>query len=176
MLFALDTEFMEDGCSIDLISVGVVAEDGREFYKQVVEADHSQSNTFVLHNVLPYLEQCISARSKRYHWAAMSQQKSWKCDAENCPWLFRAQIAAELKDFVGESPQFMGYYCAYDWVAVCQMFGTMMALPQDWPKYCREMRQWLDERYLHAVVQPDDMPHHALSDAQWIMHTYQAHS
>src|SRR5262245_61681717 len=131
MLFALDTEFMEDGYGIDLISIGVVAEDGRTFYKQVVEADHSRSNTFVFHNVLPHLNDCPSGRGKREHWGLMSQ-KDWQCDMSPCPWLFRGQIAAALKAFVGPDPQFIGYYCAYDWVAICQMFGSMCALPHDW--------------------------------------------
>ena len=30
--YFFDTEFYEDGKTIDLISIGIVAEDGREFY------------------------------------------------------------------------------------------------------------------------------------------------
>lgn len=32
MKYFLDTEFHEDGKTIDLISIGIVAEDGREYY------------------------------------------------------------------------------------------------------------------------------------------------
>lgn len=32
MRYFFDTEFHEDGQTIDLISIGIVAEDGREFY------------------------------------------------------------------------------------------------------------------------------------------------
>lgn len=38
MKFFLDTEFYEDGSTIDLISIGVVTEDGREFYAVSQEA------------------------------------------------------------------------------------------------------------------------------------------
>lgn len=34
-----DTEFIEDGKTIDLISIGVVCEDGREFYAESQEAE-----------------------------------------------------------------------------------------------------------------------------------------
>lgn len=39
--------------------------------------------------------------------------------------------------------------------------------------YTHDLRQMLDECGLEHVTQPDDMPHHALSDARWIMDTYQ---
>ena len=39
MKFFYDTEFIEDGTTIDLISVGVVGEDGREFYAVSTEFD-----------------------------------------------------------------------------------------------------------------------------------------
>ncbi len=39
MKFFLDTEFIEDGRTIDLVSIGVVAEDGREFYAVSTEFD-----------------------------------------------------------------------------------------------------------------------------------------
>jgi len=32
MRYWYDTEFIEDGSTIDLISIGIVAEDGREYY------------------------------------------------------------------------------------------------------------------------------------------------
>ena len=32
MRYFYDTEFLEDGETIDLISIGIVAEDGREYY------------------------------------------------------------------------------------------------------------------------------------------------
>ena len=58
---------MEDGHDIELIIIGIIAEDGRTFYKQVVEADHALSNDFVFHNVIPALDQCPSGRNKRKH-------------------------------------------------------------------------------------------------------------
>mgnify|MGYP007132577418 CR=1 FL=1 len=39
MRYFLDTEFQEDGETIRLISLALVADDGREFYAQAAEYD-----------------------------------------------------------------------------------------------------------------------------------------
>ena len=52
MRFWFDTEFIEDGHTIDLISIGVVAEDGRGFYAESSECDLSRANPWVKENVL----------------------------------------------------------------------------------------------------------------------------
>ena len=39
MRFFYDCEFIEDGTTIDLVSIGVVGEDGREFYAVSTEFD-----------------------------------------------------------------------------------------------------------------------------------------
>ena len=39
MRYFYDTEFLEDGETIDLISIGIVAEDGREYYAVNLNAD-----------------------------------------------------------------------------------------------------------------------------------------
>ena len=40
MKYFYDTEFIEDGSTIELISIGVVAEDGREYYAVSVSYTH----------------------------------------------------------------------------------------------------------------------------------------
>lgn len=163
MLYALDTEFCEDGARIELISIGLMAEDGREFYAESQEADLSKANPWVTAHVLPVL----------WHRQAIKTQGNlWSRDGGIGGYLSRRDIARELQCFCGESPTFIGYYCAYDWVVLCQLFGTMMALPAGWPMYCRDLRQWLDERGYTGITQPDAMVHHALSDARWIMETW----
>ena len=43
--------------------------------------------------------------------------------------------------------QFYGYYCDYDWVAFCWLFGKMIDLPKHFPMYCVDLKQMLDVRY-----------------------------
>jgi len=59
--YFIDTEFIDCEQVIDLISLGVVAEDGREFYAISTEFDPAQANTFVRTVVIPQLEPlCLS--------------------------------------------------------------------------------------------------------------------
>src|SRR4051812_12087398 len=55
MKFFLDTEFIEDGVTIDLISIGIVAEDGREYYAVSSEFDPTKASQWVKDNVLVHL-------------------------------------------------------------------------------------------------------------------------
>lgn len=100
MKFWFDTEFIEDGRTIDLISIGIVAEDDREFYAESSDCDLSKAGEWVKENVLPQLVYRDRASGQR---------------------LTRRAIAAEILEFVGSKPEFWAYYSAYDWVALCQL-------------------------------------------------------
>ncbi len=50
-----DCEFIEDGRTIELISIGVVAEDGREFYAVSTEFDPDRATGWVRRHVLDKL-------------------------------------------------------------------------------------------------------------------------
>jgi len=52
MKYFFDTEFIEDGRTIDLISIGIVSEDGRDYYAINGECDFSKANDWVVDNVL----------------------------------------------------------------------------------------------------------------------------
>src|SRR5205823_1344351 len=53
--FFYDCEFVEDGRTIDLVSIGVVDENGREFYAVSTEFDESRAIPWVRENVLSQL-------------------------------------------------------------------------------------------------------------------------
>src|SRR5215216_7285439 len=53
--FFYDTEFIEDGTTIDLVSIGVVDEAGREFYAVSTEFDPAKAIPWVRRNVLDQL-------------------------------------------------------------------------------------------------------------------------
>ena len=56
MRFWFDTEFIEDGKTIDLLSIGIVAEDGSTFYAESTDADLSRGSEWVQHNVIVHLD------------------------------------------------------------------------------------------------------------------------
>jgi hypothetical protein len=141
-----DTEFIEDGHTIDLVSIGVVRDDGATFYAESSEADLSKASDWVRDNVLPHLDGPAAQMT-------------------------RAEIATSVIELAGTNPEFWAYYADYDWVALCQLYGRMIDLPPGWPMYCHDLRQWLDDTGRYDVSQPDDATHHALADAKWVADT-----
>ncbi len=55
------------------------------------------------------------------------------------------------------NPVFIGYYCDYDWVVFCWLFGHMMSLPKGFPKYCVDLKQTLDAK---AKIKAGSGNHH----------------
>jgi hypothetical protein len=144
MRYWFDTEFIEDGKTIDLISIGIVSEDGREFYAQNSECDHSRASDWVKENVIAKL-------APRKH-----------------DLLSLAAIRSGVLDFVGATkPEFWAYFADYDWVVLCQLFGTMMDLPKGWPMYCRDVKQLCDGLGNPDLPAQMEGEHHALADARW---------
>ena len=166
--YFLDTEFIEDGTTIDLISIGVVDDTGREFYAESSDVDLGRANDWVRENVLPHL----------WHRQAGANQRpanAWSRDGGVGGFLRRARIAVELRDFVQRGvspPEFWAYYADYDWVAICQLYGTMMDLPDGWPMFCMDLKQ------LAVMLGNPKLPiqemteHHALEDARWVHDTH----
>ena len=64
-------------------------------------------------------------------------------------------------------PEFWAYYADYDWVALCQLYGTMVDLPEGWPKFCRDLKQLSVD--VGSPQHPPDSTdeHNALADARW---------
>ena len=137
-----DTEFIEDGRTIDLMSIGMVREDGEIYYAELEECDLSRASAWVKQNVIPNLCGGVNIRP-------------------------RAVVAKELVEFAGEKPEFWAYYADYDWVALCQLFGTMMDLPKGWPMYCRDLKQLADMAGNPTLPKQGAAEHFALNDACW---------
>lgn len=145
-----DTEFIEDGRTIDLVSIGLVREDGAELYLESEEAQLGRASPWVVEHVLPHLKG---------------------------PRVPRKEIAKEIVHFVGKEPEFWAYFADYDWVALCQLYGTMMALPPTWPMFCLDLMQLQRDLGLYGCRLKDVVPmngteHHALADARWNADAY----
>lgn len=66
MLVFLDTEFT-DFLQPDLISIGLVSEDGREFYAERNDYRREDCNNFVVSDVLPLLRRVPNSRCSAAH-------------------------------------------------------------------------------------------------------------
>ena len=147
MKYFIDTEFIEDGKTIDLISIGIVAEDGKELYLESEDCDYSKASQWVKDNVFPNL------------------------DGHNR--LLRSEIKDEIIRYLKEDDgdiEFWGYYSDYDWVVFCQLFGKMIDLPDNYPKYCMDLKQLM--RMKGIKIKQNNSNHNALQDARWIRQTY----
>ncbi len=152
MRFWLDTEFIEDGRKIDLVSIGIVSEDGREYYAVSSDCDRSRANPWVKKNVLPQVDWSLARP--------------------------RSQIRTELIEFCGfatydhdsgtkHQHEFWANYGAYDWVVLCQLFGSMDDLPEGWPMYCHDLQQ-LCEATGNPDLPKQEGGHQAVEDARWL--------
>ncbi|HEX2679582.1 MAG TPA: hypothetical protein VHM19_23190 [Polyangiales bacterium] len=154
-----DTEFLEDGRTIELISIGLVRADGAVYYAETPNARELASSTpWLAEHVLPHLRGAPHDPSTEGSYVVPSERPTTRA---------RADIARDILDFVGKSPEFWAYFADYDWVALCQLYGRMIDLPKGWPMYCRDLKQLADERgaRLPAFRDASRPQHDALADA-----------
>lgn len=160
MKFFLDTEFIERPCTIDLISLGIVAEDGREFYAVNRDCNLDNASEWVIENVLKSMPEYRSI-TNTFKYGTMPNGSDYCFGG-------RKEIASAVWHFIAmEVPEFWGYYADYDWVVFCWLFGPMVKLPILWPKYCRDIRQEADRLGFDTIPIPDSGHHNALEDAKW---------
>lgn len=143
MRFWFDTEFYENGKTIELISIGVVCEDGSEFYAEVQDFEFHKADDWIRENVKPYMT------------------------GET---MYKYEIAEYLYDFVmskTDNPIFWAYYADYDWVVFCQLFGRMIDLPKGFPMYCNDLKQEMVRLGIDKAPIENEQEHNALADAKW---------
>lgn len=143
--YYFDTEFIEDGRTIELISIGIVCEDGREYYAEVDIIPWETADPWVLENVKPHLLGSGWVRTK-------------------------LQIADDIIGMVKQgdgAPNFWAYYADYDWIALCQLYGRMIDLPQGFPMFCMDIKQFAVEHGNPKLPGQRGVEHHALADARW---------
>jgi len=146
-----DCEFIEDGGVIDLVSIGVVDEQRREFYAISTEFDDRPAVPWVRRNVLDRLP-----------------------SPADPAWRSRESIRTELYQFLveplrerpGEEMELWAWYAAYDHVALAQLWGTMPALPREIPRFTKDLRQLWDDRGRPPLPDAEAQRHDALVDAR----------
>lgn len=141
-----DTEFIEDGQTIELVSIGIVAEDGREYYAVSTEFDGTRANAWVRDNVLD------------------------KLPNPSAPvWRSTETIRREIFEFmtVDSTPiQLWAWVGAYDHIVLAQLWGDMAALPKALPRYTRELKQYWEMAGRPSLPPIPDGNHDALVDAR----------
>lgn len=176
MKYFIDTEFIEGFHKplfgkrrhfIDLISIGIICEDGRTYQAISKEFRYEDADQWVKDNVLmPLYRETVSGDQRNYIGPFEFHKRFGKTNKK---------IAEEIRQFVfkeckdgfdyndgtvldsemkrGEwaikddpKPEFYAYYADYDWVVFCSLFGRMIDLPAGFPMYCKDLKQILDEK------------------------------
>jgi hypothetical protein len=174
MNYFLDTEFIESGKrkTIDLVSIGIVAEDGRKYY-----AISNQFNPKLAVDPIAIL--AINKLPERPENLLPPQEESPRRWEESRSWKSLELIKHDLFDFIVPDEKgiiFWGAWSAYDWVTFCQLFGDMRHLPDGYPYYCNDVIQWMNQLGLTREFLPPEPEnsHNALADAQWVKESYDA--
>ena len=141
-----DCEFIEDGSTIELVSIGVVDERGREFYAVSTEFDPDRAIPWVRRNVLDKLP-----------------------SPGDPAWRSRERIRTDLHAFLtepGEPIELWAWYAAYDHVALAQLWGAMPALPREIPRFTHELAQRWEDAGRPELPPSTTARHDALADAR----------
>ena len=175
MKYFLDTEFIEWAGGIQLVSIGIISEDGRKFYAESSSFDERNADEWVMHNVLSKLEYWTYGPGEiPQNTVVVDNPKEDYRIYGTESYIKTAMIAWFLSD---KNPQFYAYYASYDWVVLCRIFGRMIDLPSGWPMFVMDLKQMMEERGLDQEwkrkVCPDPAgEHNALADAEWNMKLY----
>lgn len=163
MKITYDLEFLEDGHTIELISLGMTRDDGAEYYAISEEMPFRRisRHTWLMDNVMPYLP------VKPYQ-----EGGPWDMDHPDIVYVKPLeQIRDEVRRFVlyHADPVLWADYGAYDHVRLCQLFGPMANLPAGFPQYTCEIRQEWARLGKPRLPEQTNGAHHALHDARYDM-------
>lgn len=195
--YCYDLEFLEDGRTIELISIGIVGADGSEYYavSSDMPLERIRRQDWLVRNVLPSLPLADRAALDSYiaYPPNVSPRPSldlveldWKNVAVKPRWV----IANEVREFLvgglspaGEHkgrpfyfdtdlPKLWANYGAYDHVALCQLWGRMIDLPEGMPMWTHDIQQALESapKGFEPPKQAEGL-HNALEDARhnWVV-------
>jgi hypothetical protein len=164
-----DTEFLENGETIRLISIGMIREDGKTLYR--VTDNHELVKDAGMHL---WLHQNV-VRQLPYYYTGNGNFSADERHEDYSSIASRKTIAEDVKRFVLDTPdpELWAYYAAYDHVAICQLFGRMLDLPSGFPMYTRDLKQEIMRLGNPRVPEQESGNHNALEDARWNKMTYE---
>lgn len=206
-----DTEFIENGETIDLVSIGIVAApdwamkpvngltgpewlraNARTYYavNADVDLDALKGNDWLVRNVLPHLPLNYYRKDLEAYIEVPGKPgrlpdalKYVNLDLTATVVKPKQVIANEVRDFIlapldgtenDPTIELWADYAAYDHVALAQLWGPMIALPDGIPMFTNDLQQ-LARAVGMADYRPDQAPedaHNALADARYALDLY----
>lgn len=132
-----DTEFTGLHKDTTLISIGIVAENGKKFYAEFTDYDRNQCNDWINENVINnlFLWQIGVTKEFGEDTTYVRGDKEWIFDA----------LGKWLQQF--DSVQFVSDVCHYDFVLLIDLFGSAWDLPKNVPPVCHDISQDIARHY-----------------------------
>jgi hypothetical protein len=181
-----DTEYIDDGNTIELVSIGMVADNDDSLYliNGELGIDRLYEHAWLRENVLPHLPITVhnftleySDGTTRDHWLEWNESHPDYAKVYN-----RSTIAGLVSSFIRSHrtngiAELWAWYGAYDHVALAQLFGPMVNLPYHIPKWTNDLRQSV-MRMEQMGGREIDLPnqkadeHNALADAKHLKYRY----
>lgn len=181
-----DTEFIDDGSTIELISIGMVADNGEEYYgiNGELELRRLPDLSWHMENTVPSLP--IGTRD--------DDKLGWDLSHPDATLIkSRAKLRLEVFEFIYKNSDNVGptlndnielwaWYGAYDHVVLAQLWGPMNDLPGSVPKYTNDFKQELERkiqltgnsrlRFILPKMEEGSL-HNALDDARLLKRRYE---
>jgi len=163
--------------NIELISIGLVDNSGKEYYAINKNFRRNRCNDWVKKKVLTKLPSRYLMEEINYYPRDINGDMDgsmWPSDVVLNPVYKSLETIKhdikefcipynEVSDYAGldgldygydrwiadNELVFKAYFADYDWVLFCTIFGTMMDLPKGFPMYCVDLKQEMDRKIDH---------------------------
>lgn len=135
-----DMEFTGLHARTTLVSIGIVAEDGKKFYAEFSDYDESQCDDWIRGNVLKHT---IFAGNDNL--AAKLGEDSNTTVVLGSKADIRYELGEWLKQF--DEVQFVSDVCHYDMVLLIDIFGGAFDLPKNVSAVCHDINQDIAKHY-----------------------------
>jgi len=160
-----DCEFLEDGVTIDMISIGLVRGDNNSYYAVNADApwERVAAHPWLMKNVVKHLPIITTSSG----WAPQFDHPDVKPKEMIADEVYRFLVGS---DHSIPALELNAYYSAYDHVCLMQLWGAMVDAPEGVPWYTRDLKVEADRLGVSTKdaawpQQNPDLEHHALHDA-----------
>ncbi len=173
-----DTEFTGLHKNTTLISIGLISEDGKQFYAELVDYDKSQCDKWITDNVLKHL----TLQTEHF----VLRNIDWKSEVQGTKSIVKKHLEKWLAQF--DDVQLVSDVCHYDMVLLIDLFDTAFDLPKNVNAACHDINQDIARHYgisekeafnksreeilIEKGISIDGDKHNALYDAKVIKEVY----
>ena len=141
MKIFFDTEFTGLHKNTSLISIGLIDENGRNFYAEFTDYDKSQCNEWIKKNVIDHL---FWNQTNKFWEGGLTKECEWFKIKSN-----KNTILYTLNNWLSvyDNVEFVSDVCHYDMVLLIDLFGTAFDLPKNINPACHDINQDIARYY-----------------------------